>query len=458
MLASMSQNATPAAPPAPSAGPGLPYGGEFSRGWKALAASFVGTAFGASPLPFNTIGFFIDPLQKEFGWSRTEISLGITIYGLLAALLAPVFGRMADRYGVRPVALGSLAAFGLAFGSFALIPGSLAWFYFVWVLVGLVGIGSTPVTWTRAINLWFYRHRGLALGLTLMGTSVSAVLLPALTVALLEWQGWRAAYAVLALLPLAVALPIGLLLFREPRFEERPPELRVAATGTAAAVAAAGGAGALPGVSLAEAMRTRGFWLLWISILLVSFAYGGSLVHLPSMLGAQGFTRADTAVVMGVFGISIAAGRLITGLLLDRFWAPYVTLPILSLPALACWMLATDHSMTMAVAVSSAFLLGFAAGAETDLIAYLAGRYFGMANYGQIYGVLYMAFGIAAALSPTAYGWVRDTTGSYDPILFAAAGMFVVGACLLLLLGPYPDFTARAAGKDATSAPSRAAS
>lgn len=454
----MSQNATLATPSAPSAGPGTPTGGEFSRGWKALAASFVGTAFGASPLPFLTIGLFIEPLQKEFGWTRTEISLGITIYGLLAALLAPVFGRMADRYGVRPVALGSLFAFGLAFGSFALIPGSLAWFYFVWVLVGLVGIGSTPVTWTRAINLWFYRHRGLALGLTLMGTSLSAVLLPVITVALLEWQGWRAAYAALALLPLAVALPIGLLLFREPRLEERPPELRVAA-GTAAGAAAAPGAVAdLPGATFSAAVRSRGFWLLWASILLVSFAYGGAYVHLPSMLGAQGFARTDVALVMSVFGLSLAAGRLITGLLLDRFWAPFVTLPILSLPALACWLLAVDHSMTMTVALFAAFLLGFAGGAETDLIAYLAGRYFGMANYGQIYGVLYMAFGIAAAVAPTVYGWVRDTTGSYDPMLFTAAGMFVVGACLLLLLGPYPDFTARAAGKDATSAPSRAAS
>jgi MFS family permease len=413
-----------------------------------LVASLLGTACGASPLPFNTIGFFIDPLQAEFGWSRTEISLGITIYGLLAALLAPVFGRMADRYGVRPVALGSLAAFGVVFASFALIPGSLAWYYFVWVLVGLVGIGSTPVTWTRAVNVWFYRNRGLALGLTLMGTSVSAVLLPMITVALLEWQGWRAAYAGLALLPLLVALPIGLLWFREPRPEERPAELRAASSA------------GLPGLSLPEALRSRGFWLMWISILLVSFAYGGSLVHLPSMLGAQGFSRPETASVMMVFGLSIAAGRLITGLLLDRFWAPFVTLPILSLPALACWMLATDHSMTMTVAVFSAFLLGFAAGAETDLIAYLAGRYFGMANYGQIYGVLYMAFGIAASLSPTAYGWVRDTTGSYDPILFAAALMFIVGAVLLLFLGPYPDLAARGAPSSpsaATSAPSRAA-
>jgi len=85
--------------------------GEFSRGWKVLIASLLGTAFGASPLPFNTIGFFIDPLQREFGWSKAEVSFGVTIYGVLGALLAPVFGCLADRYGVRRVALGSLATF-----------------------------------------------------------------------------------------------------------------------------------------------------------------------------------------------------------------------------------------------------------------------------------------------------------------------------------------------------------
>ena len=96
---------------------------EFGRAWKVLTASMVGVACGASPLPFITFGFFIDPLQQEFGWSRTEISIGVTIYGILAALLAPVFGGMADRYGVRPVALGSLAIFGLTFAAFAIVPG-----------------------------------------------------------------------------------------------------------------------------------------------------------------------------------------------------------------------------------------------------------------------------------------------------------------------------------------------
>jgi len=411
-----------------SPGAAAPSRNEFGRGWKVLIASLLGTAFGASPLPFNTVGFFIDPLQQEFGWTRTEISLGITIYGVLGALLAPVFGWLADRFGVRLVALASLTTFALIFASFSIIPGNLYWYYALWVLVGLFGIGSTPITWSRAINLWFFKQRGLALGLTLVGTSISAMALPIITTWLINDFGWRVSYAALALLPLGIALPIGLLWFREPKPEERPPEI------------AAAGAVSLPGRSLQEAMREPRFWILWASIALVTIAYSGALVHLPSMLGARGFERSEAAAVMSVFGLSIFAGRIITGYLLDKFWAPLVTLPILCLPALSCWILLGDGPLAFVVAIAAAFLMGFASGAETDLVAYLAGRYFGMKSYGQIYGVLYMAFGLSAAVSATLYGWVRDTTGSYDPILIAAAVMFIVGALLLLLLGPYPDF------------------
>lgn len=401
---------------------------EFRLGWKVLVASLLGTAFGASPLPFNTIGFFIDPLQREFGWSRTEISFGITIYGMLAAFLAPVFGWLADRYGVRRVALASLTLFALVFASFAIMPSALWAFYLLWVLVGLFGIGSTPVTWSRAINLWYFRQRGLALGLTLVGTSISAMILPFLTTTFIAEFGWRASFALLSLLPLAIALPVGLLWFREPRPEERPPEIGAGATSD------------LPGCTLAEAMRLPRFWILWTSVAIITLAYAGALVHMPSMLAAREFEPTLIATVMSVFGLSIFAGRIITGLLLDRFWAPLVTLPILCLPALSCWLLLGDSTLTFSLAIAAAFLMGFAAGAETDLVAYLAGRYFGMKSYGQIYGVQYMAFGLMAALSPTLYGWVRDTTGSYDPILTAAAFMFVVGALIMLLLGPYPDF------------------
>jgi MFS family permease len=414
---------------------------ELSLGWKVIVASLLGVAFGASPLPFNTIGFFIDPLQQEFGWSRTEISFGVTIYGMLAAFLAPVFGWLADRYGVRRVALGSLAIFGVTFASFAVIPGQLWAFYLVWLMIGLFGIGSTPVTWSRAVNLWFFKRRGLALGLMLVGTSVSAMILPFLTTLFISEFGWRWSFALLSLLPLAIALPVGLLWFREPLPEERPEGIATAGTST------------LPGRTLGEAMREPRFWILWASVAIVTLAYAGALVHLPSMLKARDFDPTRIATVMSVFGLSIFAGRIITGLLLDKFWAPLVTLPILCLPALSCWLLIGDAAMGFWIAVAAAFLMGFAAGAETDLVAYLAGRYFGMKNYGQIYGVQYMAFGLMAALSPTLYGWVRDTTGSYDPVLFAGMFMFVTGGVMLLALGPYPDF-----GRATTTEPSRAAS
>lgn len=414
---------------------------ELSLGWKVIVASLLGVAFGASPLPFNTIGFFIDPLQQEFGWSRTEISFGVTIYGMLAAFLAPVFGWLADRYGVRRVALGSLAIFGVTFASFAVIPGQLWAFYLVWLMIGLFGIGSTPVTWSRAVNLWFFKRRGLALGLMLVGTSVSAMILPFLTTSFISEFGWRWSFALLSLLPLAIALPVGLLWFREPLPEERPEGIATAGTST------------LPGRTLGEAMREPRFWILWASVAIVTLAYAGALVHLPSMLKARDFDPTRIATVMSVFGLSIFAGRIITGLLLDKFWAPLVTLPILCLPALSCWLLIGDAAMGFWIAVAAAFLMGFAAGAETDLVAYLAGRYFGMKNYGQIYGVQYMAFGLMAALSPTLYGWVRDTTGSYDPVLFAGMFMFVTGGVMLLALGPYPDF-----GRATTTEPSRAAS
>lgn len=403
---------------------------EFRLGWKVLLASMLGVMCGASPIPFNTIGFFMGPLNAEFGWTFRDISIGITIFGVLASLLAPLFGAMADRFGVRKVALASLLAFALAFASFALTPGSLAGFYALWMLVGLVGIGSTPVTWSRAVNLWFYRNRGLALGITLMGTSLAAMIVPPLTVWAIGEYGWRMAYPIIALLPLLVALPVGLLLFREPTAAERPPELSVSP-----------GSGALAGLTLREAMRGYRFWLIFCSILLVAFAYGGAHIHLPQMLAAKGFEPAQAALVMSGLGFSILFGRIFTGFLLDRFWAPAVTLPILCLPAVSCVLL-TGDTLTLPLAFGSALLLGFAAGAETDLVAYLAGRYFGMAHYGKIYGMLYMPFGIASAISPAVYGWVRDSYGTYAPMLHVALFLFVAGAVILLGLGRYPVFAA----------------
>jgi MFS family permease len=403
----------------------VPPRSEFTLGWKVLVAAMLGVACGASPIPYNAIGFLLGPLHDEFGWSFRDISLGLTICGIAGSLLVPVYGSLSDRLGVRPVALFSLLAFGISFATLALIPASLSAYWLMWLIVGIVGFGSTPVTWTRGVNLWFFRRRGLALGITLVGTSLTAILVPPLAAYCVQRFGWRLTFPILALLPLLIALPVGILLFREPLPEQRPPELTVD--------------GALPGVTLRQAVTGYRFWLIWVSVLFVAFAYGGVFVHLAQMLMGHGFTLTAAAGVVSTQGLAILVGRIGTGYLLDRFWAPLVTLPLLSAPAIACWLLAGD-GLTTGLAVMSAVILGLATGAETDLIAFLAGRYFGMAHYGKIYGMLYLPFGLASAVSPAVYGWVRDTTGNYDAMLYVAIGLFIAGAVMLLGLGRYPDF------------------
>ncbi|MBA4748204.1 MAG: MFS transporter [Sphingopyxis sp.] len=409
---------------------GIAQDKEFRLGWKILLAGLLGVACGASPIPYNVIGFTVDPIIAEMGWTRVQILTPISIFGVIASLLAPFFGWMADRFGVRPVALWSLFAFGLSFAAISLTPtGSgattLSAYYGLWVLVGLVGIGSTPVTWSRAVNLWFFQHRGLALGILLLGTSLAAMVVPKLAVWAIAAHGWREMYLVVAALPLFVALPVAFLLFREPGADERP-----------AAITA--GDGRLTGVRLASALKDYRFWLIWLSIACIAMAFGGFFINMPAMLGDAGISAGDAASVMGVLGIGIFAGRIITGALLDRFWQGVVAFPLLCLPAISCFVMMGDMP-TVPLAMLAAFLLGFAAGAESDLIAYLTGRYFGMAHYGKVYGMLYMPFGICSAVSPIVYARVRDVSGSYDPILQIALFGFLVGGGLLLLLGRYPE-------------------
>ncbi len=398
---------------------------EFSIGWKVLLAGFLGTMCGASPLPFNVLGFLFEPLNAEFGWNKTQVSIGITIFGVTGALLAPAFGWMSDKYGVRKVAIGSLIAFVVAFSSFYIMPPTLAGYYLIWLFIGLVGIGSTPVTWSRAVSMWFVKNRGLALGIMLLGTSAAAFIVPQLAVWAIGSFGWRGMFPTVALLPLLIALPATFLLFREPRAEERTAALSTAD-------------GQIAGMTFKEAAKTKQFWFLWFSILLIAGAYGGAHIHLPAIVKDHGIDAKTAAGIMGIVGFGLLIGRVGVGFLLDRIWAPAVAFPVLCLPAFACYLL-MGTSTDIALISVGAFLLGFAAGAESDLIAFLAARYFGMAHFGKIYGMLYMPFGLFSAISPLVYGIVRDRTGSYDNMLSVAMVMFVAGGAMLLLLGRYPD-------------------
>ncbi len=405
---------------------------EFRRGWTVLIASSLGVAFGASPIPYNSLGPFTRPITEEFGWGRGEFQLSILWFTVAVVCVVPIVGALADRYGVRRMAILTLTLFGVSFAALALAPASIGVFYAMWFIAGFVGGGSTPVTWTRAVNGWFIENRGLALAITLLGTGITAAFLPTLAIWMIERFGWRWAFVGISLLPLAVALPVAIAWFRE-------PERRV--------VAAEGGVPTQPaesGVMLREAVRDYRFWVLIVSILLVATGIGGTITNLVPLLQDRGFTALDAGKIAGAIGVSIMFGRVFAGFMMDRFWAPGVVFPMLVLPAVACLIL-MNGNLGAGAAVLAAVLVGFASGAETDLVAYLSARYFGLRHYGRIYGAQYAVFGFASGIAPPLFGLVYDKTGSYDAILITAAIAFGVGASLLLTMGKYPSFEAQAA-------------
>jgi predicted MFS family arabinose efflux permease len=140
--------------------------------------------------------------------------------------------------------------------------------------------------------------------------------------------------------------------------------------------------------------------------------------------------------VQSVFGLSIIVGRVVVGYLVDRLWAPGVAAFCLAIPAAGAAML--HGSQTFETAALAAFLIGFAAGAELDLMAFLAARYFGLAHYAKIYSILYATLAVCSGTAPMIFASVYDSTGSYDLGYSVAAALFLVSVVLILLLGRYP--------------------
>ena len=232
-----------------------------------------------------------------------------------------------------------------------------------------------------------------------------------------------------SLLPLLVAGPVTFFAFR--------PDRALPARASTAFDATAWG------LTLGEAARGYRFWILCLSIMLVYLAVSGISPNLIAALTDQGFTPAQAATAQGAYGIAIMVGRVAVGHLVDRFWAPAVALVALSLPALGALVL--TGSPAFAWVLAAAVLIGFAAGAELDLMSFFAARYFGIRHYARIYAVLYAILAVAGGSAPFLFSMVYDQTGSYRFGFFMAAGLFVVAAAILPALGRYPRPPASAA-------------
>lgn len=425
---------------------------EFKFGWPVVLSSALGIALGMSPLPFYTIGVFAGPLMQEFGWQISQVMSALAVFTLVAMAASPVVGYLTDRLGVRRVVLTSITLFSFAFMAFALNNGSVTLYLTLWGILALAGAGTLPITFTRAVSNWFNEKRGLALGVALIGTGISGAMVKIYAGWMIAEFGWRAAYIGVGALPLLIALPIALLLFRDvddPKAAKRVKAMKDHQ-------AASGMDGTVYGLTLAQALRDWRFWLLAAVFVPLSFAIGGPIPNMETLLDTKGFDRADAIFLASLIGYSVFVGRLVGGYLLDHIWAPLLACVLLMMPAISMWLfMQPDPSYLQAV--FAVVLLGVAAGIEYDLIAYLVSRYFGIRNYGAIYGILYAFFALGAGFGPAVYGRFLDQTGSYDQVLLYSLYAFIVCSAALLLLGRYRDEELRAMVDAAPSPAPRAA-
>ena len=395
-----------------------------STGWRLLLASMFGVGFGSIGFVTYSIGAFIDPLGRDFGWTRAEVQGAIAFGVGLGGFAAPAIGFLIDRYGGRKIALWGLVGVAVGYLMVAASGGALWYFYLAYTAVALLGAGSGPVSWTRAVAGHFHRRRGLALAVTLSGTGIAAIFVPPYAVYVVQSYGWRMGYVALALLPM-IALLLAAFFFFPGRSSGKS--------------AAPMNERAIPGLTLRQAISSYRFWLLLASILSMYIAITGIVPNLIPALTDTGFTPAAAASIQSAYGVSLIIARLGIGWLLDRFWGPAVAAIALTSPVAACLILINDPSYAAAMLASA--LVGAAAGAELDLLAYFAARYFGLRNYGRIYGLLYTGVALGAGLGPISFAYLSQITGSYVASFQAAMALFAFGGVSILFLGRYPQGT-----------------
>jgi predicted MFS family arabinose efflux permease len=168
--------------------------------------------------------------------------------------------------------------------------------------------------------------------------------------------------------------------------------------------------------------------------LLAGAAINGAASHIVPLLTDRGMSRTQATGIFAIMGLSTLVGRPLVGLVLDRLFAPNVASAFFLVQFISFPLLAAGAGLEPAI---GAALLGFALGAEIDLIAFLTTRYLGQQAFGEIYGYHFMAFVTGSSVGQFIADVSFDRLGSYTPAPFGFAVALLAAVVLVNRLGPY---------------------
>lgn len=393
---------------------------EWRVNWRVGLAAFL--AIGLSHGAFQAVSsLFVLPLQTAFGWSRSEIAFAYNA-SLVTAVASPFIGRAIDRLGTRRIMLTGMTLTALLYGALGAMNGSLFLFYLLSVLVSVIGLSASGLTCSRIVSQSFVRSRGLSLAVARSGLALASAAFPVILFAIIAHLGWRAGYWAQGLLILCVSLPAVYFWIGDGR--TRSPARSEQADGE------------LP--SWLHLLRSRRVWFLCLGAGLGYAPATAIMSQLQPMLVSKGMEGADAAALVGLAGIASFVGALVTGSLVDRFWAPAIAFLFACGSAAGACLLALNGSLEGPVAALAILLVGLGLGAEIDVVAFMVARYFGVRTFSTLYGlaVFFIAFG--GAIGASLLGVAFDRFGNYDAALLVIAASFIAAGCSYLLLGRYP--------------------
>lgn len=406
-------------------------------GWYIVAAC-VTMNFYLSLVFFQGFQAFFLPISKEFHWDRATISGAFSLRQLESGLLAPLLGFTVDRWGARTIILTSVLITGVGMILLSFVT-NLWMFYGAFLVISLGASGASHgISWPVAIVSWFQRLRGRALGLACMGPVVSGPFL--VTMAMLESAvGWRSAVRLLGLGVCLIGAPLALVVRSDPRRygclpdgdppEQHRPDKKVPDPANAGGIDS--------GLTVGQAVRTRGFWLLLLVLGLQFIGLSGLSVHLIPLLEDIGYSSTQAASVLGLVYFLSGIGRFGSGIVSDWFDRRLVLAVLLSFQVAAALSLTQIAPSALWQAGLFALFYGVGFGGTIPLRSLLIGDLFGSRAFGAIQGLIQGGAIAGGVLGPVFFGRVFDVTHSYHLALYISSAISAAAVPAAFLL-PLP--------------------
>jgi sugar phosphate permease len=383
------------------------------------------TAFLAlfSIVGFATYGlpFFYDFFVKDLGWTRAEVTSGNAFSRLI---VGPVFGYIAgwivDRFGPRRLMLGGILIAGLALVGLGAVS-TLGFFYFCYLLNALGYVCGGPLPNQVLLSRWFDRNRGKAMGFAYLGIGVGGTIVPLLAYWLTTEFGWRSALQILGMLMIVVALPMAWFV-RDVPSDGAPTTAphREAASGTQRS-------------EMGAILRSPAFYLLAVGSMCSIGAVGGTMQNLKLFFSLDvKLPQAEVAQIMSLVLAGSLIGRILMGVLADRWARKRVMLLIYLIVALAIPLLFLGHHAEARWAF--ALLFGIGLGGDYMIIPLMAADLFGVKALGRLMGIVLTADSVAESTSPMLVAAIRDHTGSYASGFVVLVTLAAIGAAAVAML------------------------